>query len=194
MRPDPVMCAVYFLGAFTLAGVAQTIWLRSSWSRRWAKPLDGGRCWRGRRLLGDHKTWKGFLVMTPATALAFLGLALAAGATRDDSPGTIWRLSNFEYLMLGAWAGLGFMLGELPNSFLKRQLDIEPGEAASSVGARWFGAFVDQIDSVLGALAALACVVSVPWQTWGILLATGPVVHWMFNVVLWLLGVKRKAA
>lgn len=194
MRPDPGICAAFLLVAFTLAGVAQTIWLRSSWSRRWAKPIDGGRCWRGRRLFGDHKTWKGFLVMTPATALAFLGLALAIGAANPESPGFVWPLSNLEYLALGAWAGLGFMLGELPNSFLKRQLGIQPGESSKSVAGRWFGAFVDQIDSVLGALCALACAVPVPWQTWVILLVTGPVVHWLFNVALWLLGVKRRAA
>ena len=29
-----------------------------------ARPLDGGRRWRGRRLLGDNKTWRGALCMT----------------------------------------------------------------------------------------------------------------------------------
>ena len=27
-----------------------------------AAPIDGGLSWRGRRLLGDHKTWRGLLV------------------------------------------------------------------------------------------------------------------------------------
>ena len=31
---------------------------------------------------------------------------------------------------MGAWCALGFMLGELPNSFVKRQLDIAPGGTA----------------------------------------------------------------
>src|SRR4051812_8334216 len=27
------------------------------------RPLDGGQTWRGRRLLGDHKTWPGAIAM-----------------------------------------------------------------------------------------------------------------------------------
>ena len=26
-----------------------------------AVPIDGGRRWRGRRILGDHKTWRGIV-------------------------------------------------------------------------------------------------------------------------------------
>ena len=46
--------------------------------------------------------------------------SIAAVCGRSTSPG---------YAALGAWAGLGFMLGELPNSFVKRQLDVAPGMA-----------------------------------------------------------------
>ena len=39
-----------------------------------ARPLDGGRCWRGRRLLGDNKTWRGALCMTAGVVLATVAL------------------------------------------------------------------------------------------------------------------------
>jgi hypothetical protein len=39
-----------------------------------ARPLDGGRRWHGRRLLGDNKTWRGALCMTAGVVLATLAL------------------------------------------------------------------------------------------------------------------------
>lgn len=194
MRPDPIFCALYLMLAFTAAGVVQTIWLRSSWSRRWARPLDGGRVWRGRRLFGDHKTWTGFIAMVPATALAFVSVAGVFGELREEGMGRWWSLTRFEYSLLGAWAGLGFMLGELPNSFLKRRLDIGPGQAPRGRGYRVLSFIADQADSVVGALAALVCFVPVPWHTWLLLVMAGPAVHWLFNLVLWLVGVKKRAA
>ena len=46
-------------------GSAQTWWFKSPRSARFALPLDGGRTFRGRRLFGSNKTWKGFVVMVP---------------------------------------------------------------------------------------------------------------------------------
>jgi CDP-diglyceride synthetase len=195
MRPDPYFCTLYLLLAFTAAGVMQTVWLRSAWSRRWAKPLDGGKLWRGRRLFGDHKTWTGFIVMIPATAIAFWGVAWGFGELSESEAGSRWwGLTWRQYLLLGAWAGLGFMLGELPNSFLKRRFDVAPGQKPRDLWLQCVGFIADQADSVVGALLALICFVSVPWQTWVLLVVAGPVVHWLFNVVLWLLGVKKRAA
>ena len=34
------------------------------------RPLDGGASWRGRRILGDNKTWRGALVMVTGVVAA----------------------------------------------------------------------------------------------------------------------------
>jgi CDP-2,3-bis-(O-geranylgeranyl)-sn-glycerol synthase len=50
---------------------------------RWAMPLDGGlRLRDGERLLGNHKTWRGFLLGTLACALVaqLIGPGFAMGA------------------------------------------------------------------------------------------------------------------
>ena len=121
---DPVACGVFVLLAFTLAGVAQTAWFRSPASHAFAWPLDGGLTLRGQRLLGANKTIRGFVVMIPAAALSFALL----GAIVPASFG-VWDLSVPSFAALGACAGFGFMAGELPNSFVKRQLGIAPGDA-----------------------------------------------------------------
>ena len=185
---------MFLLAAFTMAGFAQSVWLRSRASQRFARPLDGGATLRGRRIFGANKTWKGLVVMVPAVGIAFGVLAAGIWLVWPTAVANLWPLSPVGYFLLGCWAGLGFMLGELPNSFVKRQADVEPGKAPKSVVGRVAGFVIDQTDSVLGALVALALVVKVPWPTWiGILLA-GPLVHWLFNVLLVLLGVKSRAA
>ncbi len=190
---DPVRCGLFLLLAFTLAGVAQTAWFKSPRSARFALPLDGGRTLRGRRLLGANKTWKGFVVMVPAAMLAFSLLGAAAHALPGVAEG-LWPLTPLQYAGLGGCAALGFMLGELPNSFLKRQLDIAPGAAPESAWGRWLCFAVDRIDSIVGMLVAVSLLVPLGWQGWLLVLGLGPAIHWLFNVALYALGVKARPA
>ena len=186
---DPVACGVFLLLAFSLAGVVQTLWFAAPMSRRFAQPLDGGRSFRGRRIFGVNKTARGFVVMVPAAAGAFALL----GGVAPPSIG-LWPLSLLGYATLGTLAGLGFMLGELPNSFLKRQLDIAPGSApATSIGVAVQFA-VDRLDSGLGMLIANSLAVPTPWVTWVVVLLFGPVIHWSFSVVMFRLGLKARPA
>ena len=186
---DPLACALFLLAAFVLAGSAQALWLASDASRQWAWPLDGGRTFRGRRLLGDNKTARGFVVMVPATGLAFLVLALAGSGT----PG-LWPLTPLQYLGLGMLAGAGCMLGELPNSFVKRQLRIPPGSPAAGPVARPLFFVVDRLDSTLGVLGALMLAVPVPPATVVYVLLAGMALHGALSVVTFRMGGKARAA
>ena len=94
-------CAGFLLVAFVLAGFAQTAWFASPLSRRFARPLDGGLTVRGRRLLGDNKTLRGFLVMIPATAASFAFVSSARGCPACAG---LWPLTPGEYLV-NVWVG-----------------------------------------------------------------------------------------
>src|SRR4026209_2443864 len=106
--PDGMDCAMFLIGAFIPAGVLHTAWLRSSWSHRLAIPLDFGRKLRGRRIFGSNKMLRGVVMIVPGSGVSFLLLS-----TLLRGP---WPLSSLQYAALGTFAGLGFMLGELPNS------------------------------------------------------------------------------
>ena len=173
---DPLACAAFLLTAFVLAGLLHSAWLGSPASRRFAVPLDGGRRFRGRRLLGDNKTLRGFAVMVPGAGLTFL--AMAGGLS----------------IALGAWSGLGFMLGELPNSFVKRQLRVAPGGSPRGSTGMVLCFAVDRLDSIVGMLAAVSVAVPTSWATWGYMLLLGPVIHWSFSVLLFRMGVKARPA
>jgi CDP-2,3-bis-(O-geranylgeranyl)-sn-glycerol synthase len=191
-HPDPISCAVFLLLAFTLAGVAQTAWFASRWSCYVAIPVDGGRCWRGRRIFGENKTVRGFVAMVPAAAVAFL--VLAALVPGSPASAGLWELSPMGYAALGALAGFGFMAGELPNSFVKRQLDVLPGASARDAGAAAMQFFVDRVDSGVGMLLAVSVAVPTSWRTWLLVLTIGPFIHWTFSVVFFRLGLKSRPA
>jgi hypothetical protein len=192
--PDPFGCALTILVAMSAAGVAHALWMPSALAKRLAVPLDGGRSWRGRRIFGEHKTVRGFVAIVPAAAVAFALL----GACRTELPPAwaagMWALPPSSMLALGAWAGFCFMAAELPNSFWKRRLGIEPGGAAPSGALRGICLVADRLDSTLGLLLGLWLVVPVPALTWLLVLLFGPAVHLAFSALLYVSRVKARIA
>jgi CDP-2,3-bis-(O-geranylgeranyl)-sn-glycerol synthase len=189
---DPLVCAGFVILAFVLAGLAHSLWLRSRWAARCRVPIDGGRTWRRRPIFGKNKTWAGFLVLPLAAGAAFPLLRLAADGMPEAFRRGLWPLPIPGYALLGVWTGLGFMAGELPNSFIKRQLGVAPGEAPTGRAARlaWF--LIDRVDSLLGAFLAQAIVVPVGFWYAFYLLLVGPGLHWLFSALLYYLGVKGR--
>src|SRR5262249_42595226 len=105
---------------------------------------------------------------------------------------TPWPLTALQYAGLGAIAGLGFMLGELPNSFMKRQLGIAPGQAPDSAAARVACFLIDHTDSIFGMLITLRLLVPVPWLTWIVVLGAGACVHATFSIAMFYLRIKAR--
>lgn len=190
---DPFSCALFLIFAFVMAGIVQTIWFRSRFSQKFSLPLDLGLSCRGRRIFGENKTVRGFILMLPASAGSFYLFGLIA-AHQPNFVTRIWPLTPSEFALLGLCAGVGFMTGELPNSFLKRQLDIQPGAAPRHPGAKVLFFFLDRFDSIIGMLLAVSLAVPTPWQTWLYLAIIGPVIHWFFSVILYWCGIKGRPA
>ena len=184
---NPLACAAFLVVAFSVAGLAQAIWLSSPASSLLAWPLDCGATFRGRRLFGPNKTLRGFVVMIPATSAAF-------ALVRSLGPAGPWPLTVGQYAILGAVAGAGFMAAELPNSFIKRQLLIPAGAEATAPSLRQFFGVIDHLDSVCGALGAMALIVAVPVWTAVYVVAIGWLVHRGFSQLTFRLGGKARAA
>lgn len=188
--PTPIACALFLTTAFSIAGLAQARWLGSAVSRRFDWPVDARLRFRRRRLFGENKTARGFVVMIPAAAASFAGLAWM-GATTTGMP---WPLSLTQYAALGAAAGFGFMAGELPNSFVKRQLDVPPGQPPLSAIGRLLSGCIDRLDSVIGMMLVLAWLVPVPSATWAIVAVLGPMLHGRFSQLVFRWGGKARPA
>jgi hypothetical protein len=115
------------------------------------RPLDLGAAPGGTRLFGDNKTIRGALAMSGGTLAATLALHRVEPYRRRLAP----ELREAGGLRHGALLGAAVVVGELPNSVVKRRLRIDPGQrAASPLGVAL--AIHDQADFVLGAWPLMA--------------------------------------
>lgn len=145
-----------------------------------AIPIDGGQTLWGKRVLGDHKTWRGLLagIVTGTLVYELQRFAYVAGVARDLVP--------IDYsahpLLPGLLMGIGAGVGDSVKSFFKRRIDIEPG-------ASW--PVFDQLDFFLGAYLFVSLVYAPPLL---LILASLPIIflgNIASNVVGYWLGFKE---
>lgn len=189
--------AAYFwiLLPIVLAAVCNMLWVRLPAVRRFNRPMDADRLWRdGRPLLGAHKTWFGFMGM-PAWSAAWMAVfsmvnaRLTWTASLDLFGSSGWTISTA--LVNGAVWGIGYVLAELPNSFIKRRLDIGPGQTAGGLKGLVF-TFWDQADSVIGCLLTMHWFYRPAPAELLLLFVLGTAIHYLVNVALFLLGLKNQ--
>jgi hypothetical protein len=175
----------------TLAGLTHVWVMRRGLLSPLARvPLDGGLTFRSRRLFGENKTLRGAVVMSAAAAL---WISLFDNLERACCLSMGLRLvdaARWPSIPYGALLGAGYIVGELPNSFAKRQLDIAPG--APAAGARSLFWLIDQVDSTLAVLVILACLTPLSLAFCGWLIALTLVLHPTVAFVMVHLGLKRR--
>ncbi len=148
-------------------------------------PIDGGRTWRGARLLGDGKTWRGLAAGVLAGLAAAIALTAVAPAAGDVLGVDVPRFPLAAAVALPA----GALLGDIGASFVKRRLGRERGAAVP---------LLDQLDLVIGALALAfllapgwAADVFTPLVVIAVFVLT-PALHLATNGIGYVLGVKRE--
>ena len=131
------------------------------------RPIDGGKnFFDGERILGAHKTIRGFFAGILGGSI--IGLA----ETPVDS----------RLLVGGFLIGLGTVLGDLLGAFLKRRVGIKPGNPLP---------IVDQLDFVLGGLLLGQLVFPLSLYSILIVVVVTPPIHLGTNYGAYLLGIKR---
>jgi CDP-archaeol synthase len=151
-------------------------------------PIDAGATFRGRRLFGDNKTWRGAIAMFSGV-FAATPLLWRSESYRERLPRELQRASPW---IVGALLGSSVALGELPNSFLKRQLDIAPGERVRSPAGMVIS-LVDQADFVVTAWLLLRPVYRMSLRETIDVSLTVTAVHLPVNVIGYALGARATA-
>jgi len=133
-------------------------------------------------LFGANKTWRGMVVVPLLTAIG--GLCLWPAEYALEALTGQGLLSAYELWYVGLVAGVGYVLAELPNSFYKRRIGIQPGEVPEDK-KYWFIA-LDQLDSAIGVALAYWLVLGVSFETMWIYILTFPITallvkQWLFN-------------
>lgn len=154
--------------------------------------VDGGRTWRGDRLLGDGKTWSGLIGGTAIGTVAGLLLQGARGPVADAGIAVPDYGAFPALLVLPLATALGALLGDMAASFVKRRIGKARGEP-------WPG--VDQLDFLTGALllaAATSWAIGSPWFVEAVtlpvlvlILVATPLVHLGANALSYRMGRKE---
>lgn len=184
--------ALWLALPITLAGLTHVIAIKKNVLPSLAGiRLDLGLELRGRSLFGANKTLRGALIMIAASVVwTSVVDVLQRGLGLDDSIRFV-AYAQLGSLAYGLLLGLAYIVGELPNSLIKRQLGIAPGEPAPGRLARTFWV-LDQIDSALAVLIFL-CPFRVPSLLFAAtVLAVTLLVHPAVAALMVALGLKRR--
>lgn len=110
---------------------------------RYNFPLDLEQKLRGKRIFGENKTFKGPICMGFFTmifgSLTYLILKKNLGIV----------ISDFEASVYFLIIGLSYSLAELPNSFIKRQINIPAGNSPKSKVGKFMFKTADTFDSLI---------------------------------------------
>lgn len=142
-------------------------------------PVDGGRVVRGIRILGDHKTWRGFVA-------AILGSVLVVMVQYFEPVPisfSVYEPSTLVWaIFYGAYIGLLVMVGDMLGSFIKRQFGFASGKPCIPL---------DQIDYITVFILG-----TLPFIAWTLPLAAVLVLFTFFlnlgtNALAYVTGVKN---
>jgi len=151
--------------------------------------MDFGKSWRGNRILGDGKTWRGFFGGA-MTGFVFGLIQIVLAEEFDFSDG--WSHGNWprSLWIVGALA-FGSMIGDSAGSFAKRRFGVSRGEKAP---------LLDQYNFVIGAFV-MVTIVHTYWlkyhyiegnQIYGLIafLVLVPLLHRGVNIIGYKMGKK----
>ena len=144
-------------------------------------PLDAGRTFRGKQILGSHKTLRGIMVALLAGMLIFWLQQALYGIPFFQN--LSWIAYPEHSVFIGMLLAAGAMLGDLIKSFFKRQRNILPGQ-------RWFP--WDQVDFMLGALLVGSYIFPFQLTDALILLGITLVLHIAANHIGYYLGLNQQ--
>ena len=178
-----------------LAGISNMVVVKRNWFKKRAKPMDGGKELKdGKRIFGNNKTWLGFLTMIGCSIVTHVVWGLICRLFTDMQNMNQLYLcyeNNLLYnIIVGAIMGVAYMIFELPNSFIKRRLDIPDGKTERGFKGKLFFV-IDQLDSMFGVILVLAVASKISLLQYINYVLLGGLTHICVNLVLYKLKIRR---
>jgi len=152
------------------------------------RPIDGGQSFRdGRRILGDGKTIRGFIVGVFLGTMTGIGQFIAAPYLKPLLENYVVVTPNMEHVLFmtipaAFLLSLGALTGDMIGSFLKRRIDIKSGNPSP---------VLDQLGFILVGLILASPFLQPDAAYVIILIAITLGIHWLSNALGYLLGFKK---
>ncbi|MDH4213253.1 MAG: CDP-2,3-bis-(O-geranylgeranyl)-sn-glycerol synthase [Candidatus Thorarchaeota archaeon] len=152
------------------------------------RPIDGGRYFRdGRRLLGNGKTIRGFIVGIIFGTLTGVGQFLIAPYLRPLLALYVTVTPEMDYVLfmqipVAILMSFGALTGDVVGSFIKRRVGVESGDPSP---------VMDQLGFIIMALIFVAPIFEPGPIFVAILITATFFIHWLSNAIGYVLGVKK---
>jgi CDP-2,3-bis-(O-geranylgeranyl)-sn-glycerol synthase len=184
---DFLLALIFFLPA-GLANASPIFANKIPILNRWEAPLDFGKSYKGMRIFGEHKTWRGVLfgvVIGGLTVWLERKVWWEMYPTRSSLWLSVERMMHFSsnYLLVGCLLAFGALLGDAIESFFKRRKGIESGKS-------WFP--FDQTDYIIGGLLVVSPLVIFTLKGYLIILAVWTGMHLIGSYVGYIVGLKER--
>lgn len=147
-----------------------------------AYPVDCGIKFRGKRLLGDNKTFRGFIFgILASTLIMYLQIYVYNNFSfaRELIP---FDYNSINPIVFGALSGFGALFGDSVKSFIKRQRGIAPGRS-------WFP--MDQIDYILGGILFTSFYIQLSFTQYVLLFLVWFLLHPLTTLIGYILKLKE---
>ena len=176
---DHAVTALLMVITAAIGGILHMVAVKKDWLPFLKIPVS-------QRLFGKNKTIRGFILM-PLFSVpgAYLAYTLLGGYERL----TI-NIRETPWLVFGLVVGFCYVLSELPNSFVKRQMGIAPGELPTK--GRFLMTMVDNLDSSIGGGILFYFYFKAPLPTALAVVVLGPLVSFIIKRLLYLFNLKKK--
>ena len=152
------------------------------------RPIDGGRCFSdGQRILGDGKTIRGFVVGICFGTLTGIVQYLVAPHLRPILSQYVTVTPEMDYVLsIGVpvtfLMSVGALTGDMIGSFIKRRVFVKSGNPSP---------FLDQVGFIIMALIFAFPLMAPSPIFVMVLILTTLGIHWVSNVMSYLLGLKK---
>ncbi len=135
MSNDYIAAILFFLPA-GISNMSPVLANKVPYLNKWMTPLDFGKTYKGQRIFGANKSWRGLITGT------IMG-GITAVIVSKLNANTVITVAPF---WAGCLLGFGALAGDAVESFFKRQSGVKPGDS-------WFP--FDQTDYIIGGLLAI---------------------------------------
>jgi CDP-2,3-bis-(O-geranylgeranyl)-sn-glycerol synthase len=180
---ESIFFSLWFFAPAGFANLAAFVAGENRYLKKYTYPVDGYKKFRGKRILGDHKTVRGFVAAIIVGALICtiqVGLYNFSSGFRTSIP---LDYSLINPIILGALLGFGALFGDCVKSFFKRQAGIKPGRS-------WFP--FDQIDYIVGGIVFSLLYIRLPIWDYVYLFIVWFLMHPLTTFIGYIFKLRRK--
>ena len=176
--------ALWFFAPAGLANVMAFASGKISLLKRYHYPADFYLRFKGKRLLGNHKTLRGFFIGTISSIIGVYLQLILIHLIPEITFGLMINYDNVNPIYLGFLLGFGALLGDSVKSFFKRRRGLVPGQS-------WI--FFDQVDYIVGGILLSSIYIKLPLVEYFLIIIVWLIIHPVVSYIGYLLKLKRRA-